>query len=169
MMFDIDDAARLDANGVLDDVILHEMGHVIGVGTMWNTVNMGFANTQAVYTAGSGFFAGSAGNAAYTREIKVCVIVVRLLLNLLVILQGNVASQIPVELGGGRGTANAHWDEVDGGKCCTGALEKTRLFVVFKKSACRSFGNACQQCHGRDQRVDGCCCCYCCTGFGLVV
>jgi predicted acyltransferase len=30
---------------------------------------------------------------------------------------------IPVELGGGQGTANSHWDERDGGVCCTGYVD----------------------------------------------
>jgi hypothetical protein len=34
--FDSADIAALDAAGRLVDVILHEMGHVIGIGTIWN-------------------------------------------------------------------------------------------------------------------------------------
>lgn len=32
MNFDIDDIAQLENQGTLEGVILHEMGHVIGVG-----------------------------------------------------------------------------------------------------------------------------------------
>ena len=32
MRFDIDDILNLEANGSFEGVILHEMGHVIGVG-----------------------------------------------------------------------------------------------------------------------------------------
>ncbi|CAM9367146.1 unnamed protein product, partial [Sphacelaria rigidula] len=35
MKFDIDDIAHLENLGTLEGVILHEMGHVIGVGTLW--------------------------------------------------------------------------------------------------------------------------------------
>src|SRR5262249_22323904 len=35
MQFDIADLADMEANGTLDDVITHEMGHVIGIGTIW--------------------------------------------------------------------------------------------------------------------------------------
>ena len=32
MRFDIDDIVSMEANGIFEGVILHEMGHVIGVG-----------------------------------------------------------------------------------------------------------------------------------------
>ena len=32
MRFDIDDIANMEADGTFEGVILHEMGHVIGVG-----------------------------------------------------------------------------------------------------------------------------------------
>lgn len=37
MTFDEDDLANMETNGTLGDVILHEMGHVLGFGTLWNT------------------------------------------------------------------------------------------------------------------------------------
>lgn len=37
MRFDTDDLANLEANGQLDEVILHEMGHVLGFGSLWET------------------------------------------------------------------------------------------------------------------------------------
>ena len=40
MTFDTADLARMEADGSLDDVITHEMGHVIGVGTVWRLKNM---------------------------------------------------------------------------------------------------------------------------------
>ncbi len=40
MVFDTSDLTNLANNGQLDDVILHEMGHVLGVGTLWD--NFGF-------------------------------------------------------------------------------------------------------------------------------
>ncbi|KAI9006794.1 hypothetical protein DFJ74DRAFT_689413 [Hyaloraphidium curvatum] len=35
MRFDIDDVDRVYGQGVLEDLILHEMGHVLGIGTLW--------------------------------------------------------------------------------------------------------------------------------------
>ncbi len=36
MRFDTDDLETLESLGLLDDVILHEMGHVLGFGTLWD-------------------------------------------------------------------------------------------------------------------------------------
>lgn len=36
MRFDTDDLPALEAMGLLEDVILHEMGHVLGIGTLWD-------------------------------------------------------------------------------------------------------------------------------------
>jgi len=35
MQFDVADLTTIEGNGTLDDVILHEMGHVLGLGTLW--------------------------------------------------------------------------------------------------------------------------------------
>jgi hypothetical protein len=35
MQFDTADLASMQANGTLNDVITHEMGHVLGIGTIW--------------------------------------------------------------------------------------------------------------------------------------
>ena len=35
MEFDAADLDRMEANGILEAVILHEMGHVLGIGTLW--------------------------------------------------------------------------------------------------------------------------------------
>jgi hypothetical protein len=37
MRFDTADLGTMEANGTLRDVILHEMGHVLGLGTLWTT------------------------------------------------------------------------------------------------------------------------------------
>jgi hypothetical protein len=56
MEFDSADLAYLEAYGVLYDVVLHEMGHVLGIGTLWGvkgllagagTVNPQFLGPQA--------------------------------------------------------------------------------------------------------------------------
>lgn len=36
MQFDAADLTTIENNGTLDDVILHEMGHVLGLGTLWS-------------------------------------------------------------------------------------------------------------------------------------
>lgn len=40
MNFDIDDIDDLEANGQFDETVLHEMGHVIGVGTYWTALGL---------------------------------------------------------------------------------------------------------------------------------
>jgi hypothetical protein len=90
MEFDSDDLADLQTDGILQDVITHEMLHVVGFGVFWNDLNLltGF-NTATVAYTGSGGIAGC----AQTGGINTC------------------ASSVPVENTGGGGTANSHWRE----------------------------------------------------------
>jgi hypothetical protein len=98
MTFDTADLANMETSGILDEVIAHEMGHVIGLGTLWNPSTFGFPGYQEVYVDGSGQYTGAAGLAAYKSEFS-----------------QPAAAFVPVELGGGAGTADAHWNEGDGG------------------------------------------------------
>jgi hypothetical protein len=95
MNFDSADTAAMVANGSFANVIKHEMGHVLGIGTLWTNNN--------VYVNGSGQYTGANALAAYRSEFN-----------------QPGASYVPVELGGGTGTANGHWNEVDGGAGLTG-------------------------------------------------
>lgn len=98
MQFDSADVAQLELDGLLQDVILHEMGHVLGLGTLWTSNN--------VYVNGTGQYTGAFGLAAYRAEFN-----------------QPLAAFVPVELGGGTGTANGHWNEVDGGAGLTGITD----------------------------------------------
>ena len=40
MEFDTADLAALEADGSLDEVIIHEMGHVLGIGTLWQAAGL---------------------------------------------------------------------------------------------------------------------------------
>ena len=104
MNFDTADLSALETSGSLYDVILHEMAHVIGIGTLWSSSGVGFAGYQELYATGTGMYTGAAALAAYQAEFD------------------PLATFVPVELGGGAGTANAHWDEVDGGGGPTGRV-----------------------------------------------
>ncbi len=95
MNFDTADLGNMETNGTLLSVIEHEMGHVIGLGTLW-TYN-------GLYTTGTGQYTGANALAAYKTEFN-----------------QPSATYVPVELGGGAGTANSHWNEVDGGSANTG-------------------------------------------------
>jgi len=85
MQFDSADVAGMFANGTWTNVILHEMGHILGIGTLWST--LGLKN-------GAGDYIGT--NAL--REYRA--------------LSGTAgATSIPIEHDFGSGTAGAHWDE----------------------------------------------------------
>ncbi|QDU51944.1 choice-of-anchor Q domain-containing protein [Gimesia panareensis] len=90
MQFDSADVASLEASGQLVDVILHEMGHVIGFGTIWDSLGL----IQGAGTAASSFL-GTNAIAQYNA------------------LLGRSVTAIPLETNGGPGTADAHWSETD--------------------------------------------------------
>jgi hypothetical protein len=88
MSFDTADLAQMQTDGTLLDVITHEMGHVIGIGTIWaqkgllagaNTNNPRFTGANAKKEFG--------------------------------ILKGTGPTAVPVENTGGAGTKNSHWRE----------------------------------------------------------
>ena len=96
MRFDDADVASLISNGQLDQVILHEMGHVIGIGSLWPRFNLLVNPAQSgepivdTHYVGAGGLAGFdlIGGITYTGSLKV-----------------------PVENQFGPGTANSHWRE----------------------------------------------------------
>lgn len=101
---DTADIGALESSGALLDVALHEIGHVLGIGTLWDTSGVTFVdgsgsvidiNGQVVSVAGSGTFTGEAGLAAFNAEFDP---------------EGD-ATVVPIELEGGPGTADAHFDE----------------------------------------------------------
>lgn len=86
MQFDTADLAAMQANGTLNDVITHEMGHVLGIGTIWSL--KGLLNG----TAGSNpTFTGKNAKKEYGT------------------LKGTGPKPVPVENTGGAGTRNSHW------------------------------------------------------------
>lgn len=89
MSFDTADLAQMQANGTLVDVITHEMGHVIGIGTVWQ--DKGLLNGAGTADPR---FTGAQAIAEYK-------------------LLGGTGSGagVPVENTGGSGTANSHWRE----------------------------------------------------------
>lgn len=84
MSFDAADAASLDAQGRWGDVVLHEMLHCLGFGTLW-------AAKGLVAAGGGGGYVGPAGMAEYAAM--------------------GGAGPVPVETEGGVGTAGLHWSE----------------------------------------------------------
>lgn len=88
MQFDTADLAQLEASGQLYDVILHEMGHVLGIGTVWDLQGL----LQGAGTADPRFTGGQA-TAEYNARFA------------------NVETGVPVENTGGSGTRDSHWRE----------------------------------------------------------
>jgi hypothetical protein len=98
MRFDSADVAGLEANGRLETVILHEMGHVLGIGTVWGSRLTGAGTTNPVFT-------GLAARGAWDALV------------------GGSGESVPVANTGGPGTADAHWREsVFGNELMTGYL-----------------------------------------------
>jgi hypothetical protein len=91
MRFDIADLQSLETSGNLDEVILHEMGHVIGIGSLWEDYSL------LIGGGGSDpYFNGSAARAAWR------VTATHL---------GFAGNIVPVENSGGPGTRDSHWRE----------------------------------------------------------
>jgi hypothetical protein len=97
MRFDQADMASMESSGLLTGVILHEMGHVLGIGPLWQPYFALIQNASPVggppldtYYTGTNGIAGfnSIGGSTYTGGNKV-----------------------PVENTGGAGTINVHWRE----------------------------------------------------------
>lgn len=105
MQFDSADVAALVANNTFYSVVLHEMGHVLGIGTLWSFNNNVNGTTYNLYNTGSGQYTGPNALAQWQSEFNL-----------------PAATFVPVELGGGSGTANGHWNENDGGGGLTGIV-----------------------------------------------
>ena len=90
MKFDSDDLQNMIARGNLTDVIQHEMLHVVGVGTLWNSFGLiadrGTADTR--YTGAMGV-----GGCLAVGGASVC------------------PSSVPLHFGAGPGTDDSHWRE----------------------------------------------------------
>jgi hypothetical protein len=94
MRFDVADAVALQADGSWGDVVLHEMLHAMGFGTLW-------AMKGLAAPTGAGGNTGAAGMAEYAAT--------------------GGSGPVPVETGGGPGTAGEHWSEaVFGDELMTG-------------------------------------------------
>ena len=90
MKFDSDDLDNMIARGNLTDVIQHEMLHVVGVGTLWNSFSLiaDRGTEQSRYTGTFGV-----GGCVAIGGASVC------------------PSAVPLENTGGAGTADSHWRE----------------------------------------------------------
>lgn len=100
MEFDSADIAGMISDGTLGRVIMHEMGHVLGFGTLWNL-------GRSMLTGAGGAdprFTGPRGVAEWSAL-------------------GGLSS-VPVENSGGEGTADSHWRESTfGNELMTGYIQ----------------------------------------------
>jgi len=102
MEFDTADLAAMEADGRLEDVIVHEMGHCLGIGTIWDDLNLisGAGGSNPVFT-------GARAKMEYAA------------------LTGGPEVPIPVENTGGPGTRDGHWrDSVFGNEMMTGFISR---------------------------------------------
>lgn len=99
MIFDEADVDNAASQSILDDIIRHEMAHVIGFGTLWGLNGVYIPPDRDSDNNGSddvftdGEYKGTYGLAAYQQEFD------------------PNATFVPVEGDGGAGTADSHWDE----------------------------------------------------------
>ena len=101
MEFDIGDLAQLEASGGLLNVIIHEMGHVLGIGTLWRAQNLlsGAGSPNPIFTGMNAM-----------REFAV-------------LANNPTPLPVPVANTGGQGTRDGHWREaVFGSELMTGFL-----------------------------------------------
>lgn len=107
MNFDLADINNMISNGTFTAVIEHEMAHVLGFGTLWTN--------NGVYTNNTYQYTGQYGLAAYRAEFN-----------------QPSATYVPVEQGGGNGTANGHWNEVDNGAGTTGFTDSQGRDMMYE-------------------------------------
>ena len=104
MKFDNADITNMETNNTLDDVILHEMGHVLGFGTLWKDF---FPGLVAGLGTSDPYFTGANARAAFAAA------------------GGSVynGNPVPLENTGGEGTRDGHWREtVLGNELMTGFI-----------------------------------------------
>ncbi len=93
MRLDTADLAGLESSGLLDEIILHEMGHVLGIGSLWNLLGLLADPSQSGGL--DPHFTGPQATAAFNSIGG----------------SGYAGARVPVEDTGGSGTADAHWRE----------------------------------------------------------
>lgn len=95
MRFDAADVTSMEVNGSFGSVILHEMGHVLGIGTIWSLKGL-LQNPSSAGSPLDTHYTGANGIAGFDA------------------IGGTTYSagqKVPVENTGGAGTMNGHWRE----------------------------------------------------------
>lgn len=99
MTFDTADVAGLINNGSFGDVVLHEMGHSLGYGTIWNLKSV--INTSS---AADPYFLGLQAKSAFANSNGGGATVIDQVTS-------GPRTSVPLQVTGGAGTALSHWEE----------------------------------------------------------
>ncbi|MCL5777212.1 leishmanolysin [Limibaculum sp. FT325] len=126
MEFDVADAEYFDSLGLFDDIVLHEMMHSIGFGTMWSYMGL----TSGSIAGGNLRFTGDLATAYYNTELS------------------DIATKdalsdtgVPVETDGGSGTAGGHWDETTfKNELMTGYINSSNYLSMMSVAALEDMG-----------------------------
>jgi hypothetical protein len=94
MTVDNDDLDFLEQNDVLRGAVLHEMGHVLGIGSLWGSMGL-LADPSVGDSTADTHFTGAKALAAFNAAGGA----------------GYPDAKVPVENTNGPGTANSHWRE----------------------------------------------------------
>jgi hypothetical protein len=126
LTLDASDLAGLDAHQMAS-VIFHEIGHIIGIGTLWDFFSLvgPFVNrpdamdliSDAIGDGGTApKYEGVNGNAVYTGPLAGG--------------SSGMATKIPIEDEGGSGTQDSHWEEAEfGPEVMTGWTEASGVMM----------------------------------------
>lgn len=126
MEFDIADSEDFDADGLFDDIVLHEMIHCLGFGTVWDLLDL----TDGTVRAGDIVYTGANAILAYNTVFAD-------------IAAGDPGSAdgIPVETQGGSGTAGSHWDDaLFGSELMTGFIDTANTVSAMTVAALEDLG-----------------------------
>ena len=106
MQFDVVDASAMGLQA-FSLVVLHEMSHSLGFGSIWDRIGL----------VDNGLFTGDSANAEY-------------------VAMGGSPAGIPIEQDGGGGTAGSHWDEETfGNELLTGYLDSGQNYFTAMSAA----------------------------------
>lgn len=128
LTLDTDDLANLDS-GQRFGLVWHEIGHIVGIGTLWHAMSLA-GGTDLVSDAGGADprYEGIAGNDVYVNEMGAG--------------SSGLETKIPVEADGGSGTRDGHWDEGEfDNEMMTGWSEAGGIAQPISKMTIASLGD----------------------------
>ena len=131
MEFDIADADYYASLGLFDDIVLHEMLHSIGFGTVWSYLGLVDQYGRGRFVNDLRFNGDNAAE-AYTNDDALAFVYAA---------DGNHNRGVPVETDGGSGTAGGHWDEaLFQNELMTGYIDNPNYLSVVTVAALEDMG-----------------------------